>query len=205
MRKVVLLSGLVVLFGGRPASAQNLWPVSFGYWFPCPDPHMPDLLGADQSIDRARMLDRLCVEEIRGVMSLRSQAMGQQELTRYNSANMLPPIYPETTGASHPAGASPGGGSSTPSSGRSEEWLTPESERGQGTTAPAAPPDSRSPFPSGSKPEPSANRETPKALLPSSSPTSAPTPLPSPAAPSGVTSSGVKPSDSLPRSGVPHP
>ena len=110
MRNVILLSGLFVLIGGRPASAQNIWPVSFGYWFPCPDSNMPDFLGADQSIERASVLDRLCVDEIRGVMNLRSQSMSQQELARYNSPNMLPPIYPESASPSHPAGAgaSPG-------------------------------------------------------------------------------------------------
>jgi len=162
MRNAILLSGLLALIGGRPASTQNIWPVSFGYWFNCPDPNMPDFLGADQSIDRANMLDRLCVDEIRGVMSLRSQAMSQQELARYNSPNMQPAIYPESAGANHPTGASPGGGSSTPSSRRGEESSTPESERGEATTSPAAPPTSRSPFPSRPLPAQGADGKTPE-------------------------------------------
>jgi hypothetical protein len=183
MRTAILLSGLLVFISGRSASAQNIWPVSFGYWFNCPDRHMPDFLGADQSIDRAKMLDHLCVDEIRGVMSLRSQAMSQQELARYNSPNMLPPIFPESVGANRPADASPGRESSEPK------------KQGEGTTAPAAPPTSRSPFPSGPKPAPSADRETPTAPLPSSSPTAAPASSPSPAEDGEATKGrGIKPS-----------
>jgi hypothetical protein len=111
MKNALSLFFLLLLLGASPASAQNIWPVSFSYWFGCPDRYMPDLQGADHSIAHARDLDRLGVDELRGVMSHRNQAMSLHELGRYNIPSMLPAIYTGAAGsdssASPPASAEP--------------------------------------------------------------------------------------------------
>lgn len=126
MKNALVLSVLFLMLNAAPAPAQNLWPVSFGYWCNCPDRYMPDLRAADYSMARADQMAGMDDHPLLILMQSRDQAMSRHELARYHSPNMLPPIYPghdEKAPPSAPAAAS----GSTP--------------------APVTPPPTRSPSP----------------------------------------------------------
>jgi hypothetical protein len=186
MKSSFLLSFLFMVCIAVPAPAQNIWPVSFSYWFDCPDRYMPDLHGADHSIAQAQGLANLCDEEFRGAMQYRNQAMSQQELSRYNNPNMLPPIYPDSQ--------------------KSESAKSPSSADKPSSSAPAAPP-ARTGSPSPSAPPPAAapgpatkpvQSGGGSSAPPSSAPSPLPSPLSSPAAAAAPLRSDSRPSEPTP-------
>jgi hypothetical protein len=164
MKGSLLLSFLCLIFLAGPAPAQNIWPVSFSYWFDCPDRFMRDLHGADLSIIHAQGLAGLCDEELRGTMQNRNQAMSQHELSLYNSPNMLPPIYPDSE-KSDPA--------NSPSAADKPSGSPPASS--------APPARSSSPFPSSpSSGSASGSGSTAQPLQPAPTPTAPQTPSQTP-------------------------
>lgn len=184
MRSSVLLSFLFLIFIAVPAPAQNIWPVSFGYWWNCPDRHMPDLLGADHSIAHAQGLANLCDEELRGAMQNRNQAMSQQELSRYNSPSMLPPIYPDS--ASSDSTKSPST-SDKPSSSAPASAPPPSPS---GSPFPSVPPSEAAPGPATKPVQSGGGSSAPRS--------SAPSPLPSAAAPAAALGRDSRPAESTP-------
>jgi hypothetical protein len=132
MKNALVLSFLLLMLSAAPAPAQNLWPVSFGYWCNYPDRYMPDLRAADHSMAHADQMAGLDDHPLRTLMQSRNQAMSRYELESYHRPNMLPAIYPSDD---EKAPASP---ASAPAS-------SPDS----GSAAAAPPPGhSPSPFPS---------------------------------------------------------
>jgi hypothetical protein len=113
MKNSLLLLILFLILTGTPARAQNIWPVSFGYWCGYSDRYMPDLVGADQSMAHADQLSDLDGEGLRGLMQSRSRAMSQRELSSYHSPNMLEAIYPTDDKPRSPASEPPAGGRSS--------------------------------------------------------------------------------------------
>ncbi len=166
MRASRLLGLVCVLFLAAPARAQNIWPVSFAYWWDCPDPYLPDLRAADHSVEHARALAGLDDHALRDVMQTRNQWMSQRELSLYNSPNMLPPIYPPT--------AAPGTSS--------EHATSPENPAPAVPPSTAAPTRTGSPFPMA--PSSPAAGSSPARTTPGPPPGpgagARPTPLPSP-------------------------
>ena len=114
MRYSIAVSSLFLVVAAAPASAQNIWPVSFSYWCNYPDRYMPDLLGADHSLAHANQLDGLDGGALRGLLQDRSRAMSQRELQGYHGPNMLAPIFPTDNGTQNPA-TRPASGSSSDS------------------------------------------------------------------------------------------
>lgn len=94
MKSSIPLTFLFLILMAAPAPAQNLWPVSFGYWCNYPDRYMPDLRAADHSMTHADQMAGLDDHQLRTLMQSRSQAMSRHELESYHTPNMLAPIYP---------------------------------------------------------------------------------------------------------------
>ena len=145
MRNAILLSGLLVLIGGRPASAQKFLAGFLWILVQLSDPTCP-ISSALTSIEQPAC--SIACASTRFAASWAWQPGDEPARAgRYNSPNMQPAIYPERAPRQPPHGASPGEGSLRPAQGKAKNRRR-RNLRGEATTSPAAPPTSRSPFPS---------------------------------------------------------